>query len=60
MVKKAGRGHLLARDFLQRSFELAVAVVGKQRLPAGEFEQRAAFLRRAACDHEEVPRSAFV
>ena len=42
------------RDFLETSFELSVIGVGELSAATGEFQQRDAFLERAAGDGEEV------
>ena len=42
------------RDFLEASFELSVIGVGELSAATGEFQQRDAFLERAAGDGEEV------
>lgn len=42
------------RDFLEASFELSVIGAGELSAATGEFQQRDAFLERAAGDGEEV------
>lgn len=47
------------RDFLEAGFELSVIGVGELSAATGEFQQRDAFLERAAGDGEEVAAVGF-